>query len=103
MGRFKTYDYNQMMMVPVSLENQLMPGTLESAIHYVIEERIDMSVFDARYRTDETGRKAYDPKVLLKVVLFAYSRGILHSRRIERACRENITFMALACGHSVAN
>ena len=100
MGRFKTYDYNQMMMVPVSLENQLMPGTLESAIHYVIEERIDMSVFDARYRNDETGRKAYDPKVLLKVVLFAYSRGILHSRRIERACRENITFMALACGQA---
>ncbi len=100
MGRYKTYDYNQMVMVPVSLANQLMPGTLESAIHYVIEERIDLSAFDARYRNDETGRKAYDPKVLLKVVLFAYSRGILHSRRIERACKDNITFMALACGQA---
>jgi len=36
--------------------------------------------------------------VLLKVILFACSRGMLHSRPIERACRENITFMALACG-----
>jgi hypothetical protein len=36
--------------------------------------------------------------VLLKIVLFAYSRGMLHSRPIERACKENITFMALSCG-----
>jgi hypothetical protein len=36
--------------------------------------------------------------VLLKIVLFAYSRGMLHSRRIERACKENVTFMALSCG-----
>ena len=100
MARYKSYDYAQLMMIPVSLEDQLMPGTLENAIHYVIEERIDMSVFDERYRNDETGRRAYDPKVLLKVVLFAYSRGILHSRRIERACKENITFMALACGQA---
>lgn len=45
---------------------------------------------------DETGRRAYDPKILLKVVLFAYSRGLISSRRIERACRENVTFMALS-------
>jgi transposase len=98
MARYKTYDYDQLMMIPVSLENQLVPGTLEYAIHTLIEERIDTSIFDERYRNDETGRRAYDPKVLLKVVLFAYSRGILHSRRIERACRENVTFMALSCG-----
>jgi len=33
-------------------------------------------------------------------MIFAYSRGILHSRRMERACRENVTFMALACGQA---
>lgn len=98
MARYKTYDYNQLMMIPVSLEDQLEPGTLEYAIHELVEERVDTSIFDDRYHNDETGRRAYDPKVLLKVVLFAYSRGILHSRRMERACRENVTFMALACG-----
>jgi hypothetical protein len=41
---------------------------------------------------------AYDPKILLKIVLFAYSRGLMGSRRIERACRDSVTFMALACG-----
>lgn len=98
MPRYKPYDYNQLMLVPVSLEDQLTPGTLEYAIHRLIEERIDTALFDEQYRNDETGRSAYDPKVLLKIVLFAYSRGLLHSRRMERACKENVTFMALACG-----
>ena len=74
-----------------------MPGTLEFAIHTLVETRIETSVFDARYSNDETGRLAYDPKILLKVVLFGYSRGLISSRQIERACRENVTFMALSC------
>jgi len=54
-------------------------------------------VFDARYRNDETGALAYHPGVLLKVVLLGYARGLTSSRSIERACRENIVFMALSC------
>ncbi len=98
MAKYKNYDYSQMVMLPVSLEEQLMPGTLEFAIHTLVETRMDLSCFDDRYENDETGRSAYDPKVLLKIVLFAYSRGLIGSRKIERACRENVTFMALCCG-----
>jgi transposase len=98
MARYKHYDYDQLMMVPVSLEDQLMPGTLEYAIHHVVEERLDLSIFDDRYRNDETGRTAIAPKVLIKIVLFGYSRGMISSRSLERACCENVTFMALACG-----
>ena len=98
MARYKPYDYNQLVMVPVSLEDQLVPGTLEYAIHHVIEERLDLSMFDKRFRNDETGRCAYNRKVLLKIVLFGYSRGLTSSRSLERACVENVTFMALTCG-----
>ena len=70
MARYKHYNYNQMMMVPVSLEEQLMPGTLEYAIHHIVEERLDLDLFDERYRNDETGRKAIPPKVLIKIILF---------------------------------
>ena len=97
MARYKPYDYKQM-MIPVSLEDQLVPGTLEYVIHHLIEERIDTSYFDERFCNDETGRTAYDPKVLLKIVLFGDSRGMMSSRRLERACVENVVFMALACG-----
>jgi transposase len=98
MARYKTYDYQQRVLLPVSLEDQLMPGTLEFAIHTLVEKRLDLSIFAVKYRNDETGRAAYDPKVLLKVVLLAYSRGLISSRKIEQACRENVVFMALACG-----
>ena len=49
------------------------------------------------YQNDQTGRCAYNPKVLLKVVLLAYSRGLISSRKIERACYENVIFMAMSC------
>jgi len=98
MAKYKSYDYDQMIMLPISLENQLTPGTLEFAIHTLVETRMDLSVFDEKYKNDEMGRSAYDPKVLLKIVLFAYSRGLTGSRRIEQACSENVIFMALACG-----
>ncbi len=97
MAKYKNYDYSQSLLIPVSLEDQLMPGTLEFAIHTLVENRLDLSVFDAKYQNDETGRKAYDPKILLKVVLLAYSRGLISSRQIEQACCENVTFMAMSC------
>jgi transposase/IS5 family transposase len=98
MARYKTYDYRQRVLLPVSLEEQLMPGTLEFAIHTLVEKRLDMSIFEGKYCNDGTGRAAYDPKILLKVVLLAYSRGLISSRKIEQACRENVVFIALACG-----
>ena len=50
----------------------------------------------AAFTTTRPGAPAYDPAILLKIVLFAYSRGITSSREIERACRENVVFMALS-------
>lgn len=98
MAKYKPYNYSQSVLLPVYLDAQLMPGTLEFAIHTFVEHRLDMSVFDEKYNNDETGCAAYDPKVLLKVVLFAYARGIISSRKIERICKENVIFMALSCG-----
>jgi len=100
MAKYKKYNYSQMVMLPVSLENQLMLGTLEHAIHEVEEKKINLSIFVDKYNNDDTGSPAYDPKILLKIVLLAYSRGIIGSRKIEKVCKENITFMALSCGMS---
>jgi transposase len=83
MGRFKRYNYAQGVFIPVFLEEQLMPGTLEYAIHSLVEKHIDISVFENRYSNDGTGRLAYDPKILLKVVLLGYSRGLISSRAPE--------------------
>ena len=100
MAKYKPYDYSQSVMIPLSLEEQLVPGTLEYAIHHIIEHRFDSSCFNERFSNDEVGRHAINPKILLKIILLAYSRGMISSRPIERACRENIIFMALACGQT---
>ena len=98
MAKFKAYDYRQRVFLPVSLEVQLMPGTLEFAIHNLVETRLDTSGFIQRYRDDATGRTAYNPKIMLKIVLLGYARGLISSRKIEQACRENVLFIALARG-----
>ena len=91
MAKYRRYDYSQRLLIPVSLEKQLVPGSLEFAIHTLVENRLDTSVFDKNYHNDRTGRSAYNPRVLLKVVLLGYSRGLISSRQIERACHENVT------------
>jgi transposase len=96
MAKYKHYDYGQAKMLPVRFEEQILPGTFEHTLARVIDERIDLSIFDARYRNDEVGAPAYDPAILLKVILYAYARGVTSSREIERLCRENVVFMALS-------
>jgi hypothetical protein len=94
MAKYKPYNYDQMVMIPITLEDQLEPGTLEYTIHELVENNIDLSMFEERYQNDDNGAAAINPKILLKVILFAYARGMIGSRQIERACNENIIFMA---------
>ncbi len=89
MPRYKPYDYRQSLMVPLKLEDQLSEGSLEYALHHLIENRIDESWFDELYTNDETGRPAYSPKLLLKVILLGYARGLIGARRLELACKEH--------------
>src|SRR5215211_135950 len=100
MAKFKPLNENQLVMLPISLQDQLVPGTLEHTISELVDKHLDLSVFDARYKNDETGAAAIHPKILLKVILLAYARGMISSRQIERACQENITFIALSYGYA---
>src|SRR3989304_6572759 len=95
MARYKHIDTSPRFLA-VDLERQLLPGTFEHALNYLIDHEIDLKGFDARYCNDLTGAAAYPPAMLLKVVLFAYSRGMVSSRAIERACREHVAFIALS-------
>ncbi len=96
MARYKSIDTNPQFL-SIDLARQLLPGTFEHALNHLLDHEVDLAHFDARFRNDATGAPAYPPAVLLKVVLFAYSQGIVRSRAIERVCQEHVTFMAL-CG-----
>jgi len=96
MARYKPYDINQITLVPVLFKDQIVPGSFEYALNEIVDQHIDMTPFEARYHNEETGCLAYDPAILLKIVLFGYYKGIISSRRLAEACERNVQFKALS-------
>lgn len=95
MARYKRVERGGM-FIPVVLSEQVQPGTFEFALDHLIDHELDLSGLDARFKNDQTGASAYDPRVMLKIVLLAYSRGLISSRKIEQACAQNVLFMAIS-------
>ncbi|MGB3212282.1 MAG: transposase [Desulforhopalus sp.] len=96
MAKYKPYSYAQGQFIPVFFNKQIQKGTFEYSLSYLVDNELDLSIFDNRFNNDETGAPAYDPRILFKVVLFAYSRKITSSRAFARCCEENVLFMALS-------
>jgi transposase len=87
MARYRPVDMSPRFL-PVVLEEQLVPGTFAGAVHRLVDV-LDLPAFEAHNRNDAAGAPAHALGMLLKALLLAYSQGIVSSRRIERACREN--------------
>jgi len=95
MARYKPVERGGM-LIAVMLDEQIQPGTFEFALDHLVDHELDLSALDARFNNDEVGASAYDPRVMLKIVLLAYSRGLISSRKIEQACLQNVLFMAIS-------
>lgn len=96
MAKYLDPCYEQMIMLAISFDRQILPGTFEYNLTYLVEHLLDPSIFDHRYNNDDNGRPAYDPAILLKIILLAYSKGVTSSRKIEELCRDNILFIAIS-------
>ena len=95
MPRFKPVDHG-LQFLAVDLSLQLHPGSFEYALHHLIEHEIDLSEIEARYKNEDEGAWAYDPRVLLEIVLLCYSRGIISSRGMQAACCTDVLCMAIS-------
>ena len=95
MARYKPIERNGI-FIPVMLAEQIQPGTFEFALDHLVDHELDLSALDTRFRNDQVGASAYDPRVMLKIVLLAYSRGLISSRKIEQACLQNVLFIAIS-------
>lgn len=73
MVRYKHYDYDQTKMIPLNVADQIQPGAFEYTLNHVVDDDPGLSPFETRYRKDSDGAPAYDPAILLKTALFAYS------------------------------
>ena len=86
----------QSKFIPIDFSQQIIPGTFEYALAHIVDNHLDLSGFEHWYQNDKGGAAAYPPSVMLKIILFGYSRGFISSRRIANACETNITFMSLS-------
>lgn len=66
---------------------QILPGTFEYALCHLVDHELDLSEQEERFRNDKNGASAYAPSVLIKIVLLAYSRGIVSRRAMQRTDR----------------
>ncbi len=96
MAKYKTYSYEQTVLIHIDFSQQILPETFEYTLNYLIDNRVDLSVFEKKYKNNITGAPAWDPGIMLKIIIFAYSRGIISSREIASACKTNIIFKALS-------
>ena len=76
MPRFKHYNYDQDTMVATTYQEQLWRGTFEYAVNYLVENKLDLSLFHTKYRNGDTDGLAYNPAILLKILLSAYFKEI---------------------------
>ena len=96
MARYKETEKGQGLFLTVNLGEQIVPGTFEHTLNRLIDTKLDLRIFDRKYTNDETGASAIKPGILLKIILYCYSKGVISSRKIEKMCKENMVAKALA-------
>jgi len=94
--QFRNCDLNQAYLLPPSLQDWLPEGHLARFVADLVET-LDLSAIYAKYEEgDGRGLAAYDPRMMVRLLIYAYCRGVPGSRRIERATYEDVAFRYLA-------
>jgi transposase len=93
--RFVACDREQSFLMPPDVREWLPEGHLAWFVIDAVSE-MELDAFYAAYRRDGRSRPAYDPAMMVALLLYAYARGIRSSRVIERCCEEDVAFRVLA-------
>jgi len=93
---FKAYSMKQASLLPPSLEELIPEGHLVRVVNQVVDE-LDITPLLAKYKGG--GTSSYHPRMMLKVIVYAYTQKIYSSRKIEKALWENIGFMWISAGN----
>jgi len=90
---FKPYEQKQAMLLPPSLEELIPEGHLVRVVNEMMDQ-VDKREMERQYKGG--GTSAYDPQMLLKVIIYAYTQRVFSSRRIAKELRENVNYMWLS-------
>jgi len=92
---FIACDREQSFLMPPDVREWLPEGHLAWFVLDAVAE-MDLEPFYGAYRCDGHGRAAYEPAMMVTLLLYAYARGVRSSRAIERACEEDVAFRVIA-------
>ena len=92
---FRGYDQNQSFLLPPSLDEWLPAEHVARFVSEVVDDMLDLSMIYGSY-VNATGAPPFDPRMMLKLVIYAYSTGVTSSREIERRCQVDVAFRWLS-------
>lgn len=96
---FRAYDPDQMFLMPPSISDWVAEDHLARFVSELVEEVLDLDPFLAVF-TEKRGFPPYDPRLMLKVLIYGYTTGVRSSRRIEKACHDDVAFRFLAANQA---
>jgi len=94
MKRFRDYVPDQQLLLPPDFNDWLEEGHLAYFIRDVVRE-LDLSAIYDDYHSDRGGQPAYDPQMMVSLLLYGYCAGMPSSRKIEKATYEQVPFRVL--------
>jgi len=96
---FLACDRDQELLLPPSLRDWLGEDHLAWCVLDAVEQ-IDLSGIFGAYRADGWGRAAFDPQMMVALLLYAYAVGERSSRMIERRCVEDVAFRVISANQA---
>lgn len=95
---FRDYQPDQSLLLPPSLRDWLPEGHLAYFISDAVDQ-MDLKPFYARYEGDGRRNQPFEPRMMVKILVYAYCTGVFSSRKIARKLEEDVAFRVLAAGN----
>src|SRR5215468_12614046 len=92
---FRRFDPDQILLMPPSLDEWLPEDHLARFVAELVDEVLDLGPVLADY-TERRGYPPYDPRLMVRLLIYGYTTGIRSSRAIERRCADDVAFRFLA-------
>ena len=96
--RYRPYSPDQMLLLPPSLQDWLPENHLCYFVSDVVDH-LDLASIEGYYEKDKRGQPPYHPRMMTKILVYAYCVGVFSSRKIQNRLMEDVAFRVLAAGN----
>jgi transposase len=95
---YRPYCPDQLLLLPPSLQDWLPDNHLSYFVSDVVDQ-LDLSKIESYYEKDDRGQPPYHPRMMTKILVYAYCVGVFSSRKIQKRLVEDVAFRVLAAGN----